>query len=87
MALQIKSIQPLVKSPRELAQEYFGKDGQKVLQSRNRQIKVDSVLGDKAFFTDKNNTVYVLRVGDVVPNTSQKVIKIDEATQAVIVAY
>ena len=87
MAVQIKTIQPLVKSPKELAQELFGKNGERVLQSRNRQIRVDSVVGDKAFFTAKDNTVYILRVGDVIPHTSQKIIKIDEVTQSVIVAY
>lgn len=87
MAAQIKAIQPIVKSSKELAKDLFGKNGEKTLQSRNRQIKVDTVVGDKAFFTDKDNTVYVLRVGDVVPNTSLKVIKMDESSQSVIVAY
>lgn len=87
MAMQIQTIQPLTKSPKELAEEIFGKNGQKVLESRNRAIKVDTVVGDKAFFTDENNNVSILKVGDVVPNTSLKIIKIDQSTNSAIAAY
>ena len=86
MSVQLKSIQPLVKSPKELAKEFFGKNGEKELTSRNNSVKVDSIVGDKAYFTTNEGRTVLVGVGDVIPNTSVKVKKIDAATNTVIVA-
>lgn len=86
MSIQLKSIQPLVKSPNELAKEFFGKNGEKELKSRNNSIKVDSIVGDKAYFTTNEGNTVLVGVGDVIPNTSVKVKKIDAANNTVIVA-
>lgn len=86
MSVQLKSIQPLVKSPNELAKEFFGKNGEKELKSRNNSIKVDSIVGDKAYFTTNEGNTVLVGVGDVIPNTSVKVKKIDAANNTVIVA-
>lgn len=85
MSTQIRSIQPITKSANELAKEFFGKGGERTLASRNNSIKVDSVSGDKAYFTTKDGVTTVLSVGDIVPNTSVKVKKIDEVRNEVIV--
>lgn len=85
LSKQIKSIQPIVKSPNELAKDLFGKEGTQILKSRNNAIKAEFVIGDKAFIADKNGDIHVLRVGDVVPNTSSIVSSIDESTKTVTI--
>lgn len=85
MAMQIQTIQPIVKTPEELAKDLFGKEGKKVLTSRNNSIAVDSIVGNKAWFTDANGNQVLLAVGDIVPNTSLKVAAIDASTNSVIV--
>lgn len=87
LSTQIKSIQPIVKSPNELAKELFGKEGSRVLKSRNNSLKAEVVIGDKAFISDKNGNIHALQVGDVVPNTSSIVSSIDAATKTVTVRH
>lgn len=85
LSKQIQSIQPIVKSSEELAKDLFGKQAKKVLANKNNSIKVDSIVGNKAWFTDGNGNNVLLTVGDIVPNTSLKVAAIDAATNSVIV--
>ncbi len=82
---EIQSIQPVVKSSEELAKDLFGKQSKKVLANKNNSIHVDSIVGNKAWFTDSNGNNVLLTVGDIVPNTSLKVTAIDAATNSVIV--
>lgn len=82
---EIQSIQPVVKSSEELARDLFGKQSKKVLANKNNSIQVDSIVGNKAWFTDANGNNVLLTVGDIVPNTSLKVSAIDASTNSVIV--
>jgi hypothetical protein len=84
LSTQIKTIQPMVKTPEELASSLFGKNGKKVLQERNNALVADVVVGDKAFITDLQGDVHIVRVGDVVPGTSSVVALIDESSKQVI---
>lgn len=82
---EIQSIQPVVKSSEDLAKDLFGKQAKKVLANKNNSIHVDSIVGNKAWFTDANGNNVLLTVGDIVPSTSLKVTAIDAATNSVIV--
>lgn len=84
LSTQIKTIQPMIKTPEELASSLFGKNGKKVLQERNNALVADVVVGDKAFITDLQGDVHIVRVGDVVPGTSSVVALIDESSKQVI---
>lgn len=86
MAHQVKGIQPIMKSPNELAKELFGKNASTELKNRNRSIEVDSIVGEKAYVSTKNGEVALVGVGDVIPQTSLKIKKIDPSTNTVIVA-
>lgn len=86
LSQQIKVIQPITKSSGELAKEFFGKGGDITLKERNRSIAVDSIVGDKAYFTTKEGKTVLLGVGDVVPGTSVRIKKVDASTNSVLVA-
>lgn len=87
LSSQIKTIQPIVKSPNELAKELFGKNGARVLASRNNAIKAEAVVGDKAFISDKTGNIHALKTGDVIPNTSSIISSIDPSTKTVTVRH
>lgn len=87
LTTQVKSIQPMVKTPEELAATLFGKNGKKVLKERNNALVADVIIGDKAFITDINGETHVLRVGDIVPGTSSIVSLIDETSKQVILKH
>lgn len=84
LSTQIKTIQPMVKTPEELATALFGKNGKKVLNERNNALVADVVVGDKAFITDSKGDVHIVRVGDVIPGTSSIVALIDEVSKQVV---
>lgn len=84
---QIKNVQPLVKSTKEIAKELFGKNGTKVIDSRNNAVTADSIVGDKAYFTTHDGEVVLVGVGDVIPGTSLIVKEIDPSRNKVIVAH
>lgn len=86
MSNQVKTIQPIVKSSTELAKDLFGKDGAKVLFARNNTIQVDSIVGDKAYISDKDGNTTVVGMGDIVPGTSLKIKYIDPTTNTVTVS-
>lgn len=87
VASKVISIQPIVKSPTELAKALFGKNGDKVLNSKNQEISAVSVVGNKAYLTNSNGDYYLVEVGDVVEGTSLKVKAINADTNTVLVAY
>lgn len=84
----IKEIEPYTKSSKQLARELFGSNGQKVLENRNNRIKVDAISpsGDVVYITNSDMSVSVLSVGDIVPNTTVKIKKIDPVNNSVIVS-
>ncbi len=84
LSTQIRTIQPMVKSPEDLAKTLFGKNGKKILNERNNALVADVVVGDKAFITDIKGDVHIVRVGDVIPGTSSVVALIDEASKQVV---
>lgn len=84
LSTQIRSIQPIVKTPNQLAQDLFGNNGTKVLKQRNNALVADVVVGDKAFITDINGDTHIVRVGDVIPGSSSIVSLIDESSKQVI---
>lgn len=86
MSEQVKTVQPIVKSSRELATEFFGKGGEKVLQNRNQQIEALSIVGDKAWVVNGFGKESLVKVGDVVPGTSTKIKQIDASQNVVVVA-
>lgn len=86
MSDQVKTIQPIVKSSKELATEFFGKGGEKTLNSRNASIEALSIVGDKAWVVDGFAKESLVKVGDVVPGTSTKIKQIDASQNIVIVA-
>lgn len=86
LSQQIKVIQPITKSSGELAKEFFGKGGEITLKERNRSIAVDSIVGDKAYFTTKDGKTVLLGIGDIVPGTSVRIKKVDASTNSVLVA-
>lgn len=86
MSEQVKTVQPIVKSSKELAVEFFGKGGDKVLKSRNDHIEALSIVGDKAWVINGFGKETLVKVGDVVPGTSTKIKQIDASQNVVIVA-
>lgn len=84
LSTQIRTIQPMVKTPEELAVTLFGKNGKKVLKERNNALIADVVVGDKAFITDVKGDVHIVKVGDIIPGTSSVVALIDEASKQVV---
>ncbi|HGF9504631.1 TPA: hypothetical protein ACJEU7_001836 [Acinetobacter baumannii] len=77
--------QPLMRSPKEIAKELFGKQAEATLKSRNNAVKLDSVVGNKGYFTDKDGKVHFLGVGDIIPNTSLMIKAFDEGRGEAIV--
>ncbi|OIH08592.1 hypothetical protein A7M79_07195 [Acinetobacter baumannii] len=77
--------QPLMRSPKEIAKELFGKQAEATLKSRNNAVKLDSVVGNKGYFTDKDGNVHFLGVGDIIPNTSLMIKAFDEGRGEAIV--
>jgi uncharacterized coiled-coil protein SlyX len=86
MSEQVKTVQPIVKSSKELANEFFGKGGDKKLKSRNASIEALSIVGDKAWVINGFGKESLVRVGEVVPGTSTKIKQIDASNNVVIVA-
>lgn len=86
MSDQVRTVQPVVKSPRELAKEIFGKDGERVLKERNKSVSAASVVGDKAYIYDINGDLHLVGVGDVIPGTSVKVKEINQVDRQVLIA-
>lgn len=86
MSEQVKTIQPIVKSSRELATDFFGKGGDKTLKSRNSSIEALSIVGDKAWVVDGFGKEALVKTGDIVPGTSTKIKQIDASQNVVIVA-
>lgn len=86
MSNQIRTVQPVVKSPRELAKEIFGKNGERVLKERNKSVSAASIVGDKAYVYDINGDLHLVGVGDVIPGTSVKVKEVNQVDRQVIIA-
>lgn len=87
VASKVIEIQPIVKSQNDLAKTWFGKNGDKVLASRNQEIEAASVIGNKAYLMDTQNNYYLVEVGDVIKGTSLKVKAINPVTNTVLVAH
>ena len=86
MSSQVKTIQPIVKSSGDLAKEFFGKGGEKVLANRNASIEALSIVGDKAWVINGFGKESLVKVGDIVPGTSTKIKQIDASQNIVVVA-